>query len=272
MKKGMWVLLAVLCLSVAAAQKLPPAKPQLPVAPTPPMQVLLPHLIISDLKVNQNGESYVFELGYKNAGPGVLPKAADMPVKPDFRTLIDGREINRGFLHVPDSGAASGWENPSYYIGRVQLSSASAFDYAWFLGTMVTVKINENHAAGNTSDSQTYNLRSMALTGSYDLMLAGASMDWAKETLTVTVRIQGPTGNMTKFQLFESTVPFNFSGDHDVVPGQQFYTITQKLKNISYSHSEYSPYLLVLPRHGDKSLDVRDIDHRNNEARYTFHK
>lgn len=184
----------------------------------------------------------------------------------------DSREINRGFLYIPDFAAGSGWEDPSFLVGRVQLSSASAFDYAWFLGNMVTVKINENHAAGNTSDSQTYNLRNMALTGSYDLLIAGASMDWTKEVLTVTVRIQGSTGNATKFQLFENTVPFNFNIYHDIVPGQQFYTITQRLKDISYAHSEYSPYLLLLPRHSDNSLDVRDIDHRNNNARYTFHK
>jgi hypothetical protein len=78
---------------------------------------------------------------------------------------------------------------------------------------------------------------------------------------------------MTKFQLFENSSPFNFNGTHDVVPGQRFYTITQKLRSISYGgRTVYSPDLILLPKHGDKSLDVRDIDHRNNEAHYTFHK
>ena len=265
MRKATLFFMAVFGVAAAAARQLPDAPK--------PRPFFLPRLIISDLKVNQNGNFYVFNLAYKNVGTGALPKASDMAVKPDFRILIDDREINHGFLYVPEAAAGPGWENPAFYAGRVQLPAATSFDFSWFLGNMVTVKINENHAAGSTSDSQTYNLRNMALIGSYDLMIAGASMDWVKEVLTITIRIEGPTGNMTKFQLFENSVPFQFNGTHDVVPGQRFYTITQKLRYISSGgRTVYTPDLCLLPKHGDNNLDVRDIDHRNNEARYTFHR
>jgi hypothetical protein len=238
-----------------------------------PRPFFVPRLIITDLKVSPSASFYLFTLSYKNVGTGSLPKVSDMAVRPDFRVLIDGREINHGFLYIPDTVTGPGWENSSFVAARVPLGDPAHFDYAWFLGNMVTVKINENQALASAADSQTYNLRAMALIGAYDLMITGAGLDWAKEILTVNVRVEGITGNVTKFQLFENSTPFNFEDYQNIVPGQRFYTITRKLTNISYGgRKTYSPDLLVLPRHGDKSLDVRDIDHRNNEARYTFNR
>jgi hypothetical protein len=269
MKKGVFLLLAVLALSAfAAGQKPQPTPKQTPQTPRP---FFVPRLIITDVKVKQDGWFFIFTIAYKNVGTGAVPKASELAVKPDFRILIDGREINKGFLYIPETAAGPGWENPNFLAGRVRVPSPGNFDYAWFLGNMVTVKINENLAVGPTSDSQTSNLRPIALNCSYDIMIADASLDFNKGKLTITVRVSGTTGNVTKFQLWNHVT--NFNGWHDIIPGRLLYTITEDMSQVqSWNVTSYPVDLYLLPQHSDKGVDAKDIDHRNNIYNRTFHR
>ena len=269
MKKAALLLFAFTVLSaLAAGQQLPPTTKQ---PPPPPRPFFVPKLTITDVKVNQDGWFFTIYLAYKNVGTGAVPKASELATKPDFRVLVDGREIARGFLYIPETPAGPGWENPDFRVARIQMPSPGSFDYAWFLGTMVTVKINENLAVGPTCDSQTYNLRQMALNCAYDIMIADAALDFEKGKLTITVRVSGATGNVTKFQLWDHVT--NFNGWHDIVPGQMLYTITENMSQVrSVSVTSYPVDLYILPEHADKGVDVKDIDHRNNNFNRTFRR
>ena len=116
--------------------------------------------------------------GYKNSGTAPLPKSSEMPVKPDYRVLIDNREVARGSLIFPAFQAPPGWEVPSFYGTEIKFQTSGLFDYGWTIGNLVTVKINENEVNGMAGDSESYNLKPMALNESYDVMITGATLDW----------------------------------------------------------------------------------------------
>jgi hypothetical protein len=238
-----------------------------------PRPFFLPRLVISNVQVTANADGFVITFGYKNVGTGALPKASEMPVKPDFRVLIDSREINHGSLFIPDIPAGPGWEVAAFHGGLIKLQPGSGFDYSWFVGNIVTVKINENQVQGMAADSQSYNIKPMALNGSYDVMIAGVSADWDKQNVNITIRVVGQTGSLKKFQLFNIKSGYEFSVFHDIVPGQQLYTITHKMSSGSSYLSVYTADLCLLPfRGGGGTCDLRDVDHRNNKGVYQFHR
>ena len=96
-----------------------------------------------------------------------------MPVKPDYRVLIDNREVARGSLIFPAFQAPPGWEVPSFFGYEIKYQTSELFDDSWTIGNLVTVKINENKVNGMASDSKSYNLKPMALNYSYDVMING---------------------------------------------------------------------------------------------------
>jgi hypothetical protein len=266
MKKTLWPLIVVFCLAGAAtvrAQDTPPLRP-----------FFSPRLIISNIKVTPDDQGFVITFGYKNVGTGALPKASDMPEKPSYQVQIDGRQISHGSLIIPAFQAAPGWEVATFYGGAIKYPLGPGMDYSWFVGNMITVKINENKVAGMNSDSQTYNLKSMALQYSYDAMIAGVSLDWVKETMTITVRIEGHTGSLPKFKVFNGAEPFNFIQMGDVVPGQHLYTVTRKMGGIrTWSNYTAQIYVVLCPTGNINGYpDVHDIDMRNNGGAYPFHK
>ena len=236
-----------------------------------------PALSISDVRLTPTLEGFVVTFGYKNSGTGPLPKGSEMPIKPNFRVLIDNREVNQGSLIFPAFPAQPGWEVPTFYGCDIKYQTAPRFDKTWTIGNVITLKINENKVNGMESDSHSYNLKPMALNYSYDAILTGATLDWDKEILTVNVRFDGQLGTFDKFRLFntgsDSEIVSGYGSFYktiSLVPGQRNYSITQKIEGVS-GKKEFKAFLGVV---GEKSPgefpDVRDIEHRNNYNIMTF--
>ncbi len=158
-----------------------------------------PALSISDVRLKADDDGFVITFCYKNSGTGPLPKSSEMPVKPDYRVLIDNREIARGGLIFPAFQAPPGWEVPTFYGGEIKYQTSGLFDYSWTIGNLITVKINENEVNGMAGDSESYNLKPMALNESYDVMITGATLDWNTGILRTDIRIDGSFGSYDKF-------------------------------------------------------------------------
>jgi hypothetical protein len=203
-------------------------------------------------------------------------------VKPNYRVLIDNKEVAQGNLTFPAFEAQPGWEVPSFFGYEIKYPSgpgAAHLHDEWTIGNLVTVKINENKVNGMAGDSQSYNLKPMALNYSYDAILFGATLDWAKEVMTINIRIDGNLGSLNKFRLGsvdewgESKEPWMFVKTLDIVPGQRLYTITRKMDGVGKGRNELSVRLLVyLVESAGSIADSRDIEHRNNEYKTTFRK
>ncbi len=114
----------------------------------------MPALSISDVKLTADDDGFVITFSYKNSGTGPLPKSSEMPVKPDYRVLIDNREVARGNLIFPAFQAPARVGSPVVFWVRDQVSDEQVFDYNWTIGNLVTVKINENKVNGMASDSE----------------------------------------------------------------------------------------------------------------------
>ena len=231
-----------------------------------------PALSISDVTLSPNVEGFVVTFGYKNSGTGPLPKGSEMPVKPNFRVLIDNREVNQGSLFIPEFPAPPGWEVPTYHGCFIKCPPLPNFDYSWTVGNLVTVKINENAVNGMASDSQSYNLKPMALHHSYDVLITGVTLDWAKEILTVNIRIDGKIGALKTLMVVNDKPYGQFAKYIDLADGKRSHTITHKLDGL-FRWQEYKGRLWALLK-ADKNAyaDFRDIEHRNNEYNYSFHR
>jgi hypothetical protein len=235
-----------------------------------------PRLAVSDVQVGANSEGFVITFGYKNAGTAALPKGSQMPVKPTFRVLIDSREIAKGDLFIPESPAPPGWTVPTFQGGVIKyLPPAGGLDYNWSIGTIVTVKINENKINGMESDSQSYNLKPMALNFGFDALITGVTMDWDKETITVNVRLDGQIGGFSQFMLFDNGVQTRFQQTIRINSGQRLYAVTQKVEGMRWCAASGCPvdlYLMVLRPGGGWAADTRDIDQRNNRHAHTYRR
>ena len=271
--------------NIAAVSANPPIKVDRPLADAQTVaaaRLKFPALSISDVKLVPYEDGLVITFAYKNSGTGPLPKASDMPVKPNYRVLIDNKEVAQGNLIIPAFEAQPGWEVPSFYGYEIKYPLGPGnphFPDDWTIGNLVTVKINENKVNGMASDSQSYNLKPMALDYSYDAILFGATLDWAKEVMTITIRIDGNIGSLNKFRLGsidewgESKGPWMFVKTFNIVPGQRLYTITQKMDGVGKSRNELLVRLRVyLVESAGSIADSRDIEHRNNEYETTFRK
>lgn len=237
------------------------------------LRLKFPALSISDVKLAPNADGFVITFGYKNSGAGPLPKGSEMPVKPSFRVLIDNRDVNQGSLFIPEFPAPPGWEVPTYHGGFIKYPPPPNFEMNWTIGNLVTVKINENAVNGMASDSQSYNLKPMALNYSYDALITGVTLDWAKEVLTVNVRIDGHIGGDLKTLMVVNDKPFGqFAKYIDISDGQRTHTITEKLDGL-FRWQEYKGRLWILLKANKEAYaDLRDIEHRNNEYMYSFHR
>ncbi len=264
----------------SASTTTPPIKVFRPIDPgdRAGLRLKFPALSISDVKLTPTLEGFVVTFAYKNTGTGPLPKSSEMPVKPNFRVLIDNREVNQGSLIFPAFAAQPGWEVPTFYGCDIKYQTAPSFDHTWTIGNVITVKINENKVNGMESDSQSYNLKPMALNYSYDAILTGATLDWDKEILTVNVRFDGQIGSFNKFIVFNSAANEyivsglgSFLKKISLVPGQRLYSFAQKIEGVARWRKEYTAYMGVfLVRDSDALYDVRDIEHRNNININTF--
>ncbi len=253
-----------------------------PLHPRPPFPVGRPALSISGAAVVCNADTFAVTFAYKNSGVGPLPKASAMPVKPDFRVVVDGQEVQRGFLFIPAFEAPPGWEVPSFFAFEVKVAGEHEYDFAtWTLGRQMTVEINTNQVNGMAADRKTFDVRELGLGCSYDAQITHADYDWATEVLTTTVRIDGQTGILRKLRLaatrtdsaFIDTQTGGFIQDYDLVPGQKFHTLTRKVHLPDAARlSQLDLWFLSAPVKADGRLDLRDVHHPNNRAHYTFHR
>jgi hypothetical protein len=252
----------------------PPIKVTRPIDPgdRAGLRFKFPALSVSDVKLVPYEDGLVITFAYRNSGTAPLPKASDMPVKPDFRVLIDNKEVARGNLIFPAFEAPPGWEVPSFFGYEIKYQT-KVWDAQWTIGNLVTIKINENKVNGMASDSQSYNLKPMALNYSYDAMITEVTYDWAEMILKMTIRIDGNIGSLNKFRYAGTCFGVILYKTIDMIPGQRLYTIARKLDAAGTLGNEGSVALeVLLVKSSDGFNDFRDIEHRNNRYNHTFRR
>lgn len=232
-----------------------------------------PALSIADVKLIPYEDALAITFAYKNSGTGPLPKASEMPVKPNYRVLIDNKEVAQGSLLFPAFQAQPGWEVSSFFGYDIKYQK-QVWDSNWTIGNLVTIKINENKVNGMESDSKSYNLKPMALNFSYDAMINGMTYDWNTAMLTFTVRIDGNIGSFNKFRYIGTYLgSYPLDRTIDIIPGQRLYTITRKLDAVGATRNEFNVALMVCFVEPSGSFpDRRDIEHRNNRYDHTFRR
>jgi hypothetical protein len=242
---------------------------RLPPDRLPPLSFQFPRLEVSDIGLAPNAEGFGIIFSYKNTGKAPLPKASDVPVKPSYRVLIDGRETASGSLFIPAFAAPPGWEQTGYFGGWIVMPVNLYDDKLWHIGNIVTVHINENKVMGMDSHTLGLNLKPIALRTAYDVIFTNVSFNWAANELTMAVRVEGkiPPGKRLRFHH-----PGEFFHDVDIHPGQGVYSYSHKLiykppKGRNWIKIDASAYLVPLPGGGERLLD---IDLRNNQGLFHF--
>ena len=216
-----------------------------------------------------------------------------MPVKPNYRVLIDNRETQHGQLFFPDAPTSPGWGIPQevgFSAGEIKYQ---VNDDHWRIGNWLTVSINENKALGMESHSMTVNLRQMALQFWYDIIVSNYKLTESDHNLNlyVEVRIDGQMGLINEFQLWvKKGIGPNTTLLDTVVkikPGQRVYQFNKKVSFTDtvpdtalggWVHEEKKVesnsvglQILVRPGYNLKTGKVkypwRDIDH-TNDSRY----
>jgi len=236
-------------------------------APTDrPQPLKFPRLAITGVDLVPNAEGFGIIFAYKNVGTGSLPKRSEMNVKPDFRVLIDGKEIEKGDLFIPEIPAPPGWEIKTHFGGWIKYPAN--MNYQWNIGNTIMVSINEKKAGGMNSDSKSWPLKPIALEYSFDVLINDLSLDWNTSELTVHYRIVGkpPHPDKTFILLFDNlTITGGISWtDKKIKPGS--YTQKSKMlipQNMKYVEYEASAYGATLRE---------DIDQRNNKNRKIFRR
>jgi hypothetical protein len=226
-----------------------------------------PKLAVSDIDLTPNADGFGIIFSYKNVGNGPLPKASEVPVKPSYRVLIDGKETASGSLFIPAFSAPPGWEQWGYNGGQIVLPSAEfAFDNNWYIGNLITVHINENKVMGMDSHSLTLNLKPIALKYRYDLVRNGISLDWSTRMLTVYLRLEGNVPAGRELYVYAGSYPsYNDYFMYKVPAKQGTYEVRKELKFIKSWENEAKFYLnsyVTIPN----IKQVWDMDYRNNSV------
>jgi len=136
-----------------------------------------PKLAVTAIDLLPSSEAYFIVFGFKNAGNAPLPPASELPQKPDFKVVIDGREIGRGDLNVPNEALAPGAEIKQTLGGFIKFP-APGDPRPFCLGDQITITLNERNVLGLGSASKTSSLRLIALHNFYDLALNPVTYDW----------------------------------------------------------------------------------------------
>ena len=198
-----------------------------------------PRLVVSDISLRPmpNDEGFKIFFAYKNIGEGGLPRASEMSVKPNYRVLIDNREVQHGQLFFPDAPTPPGWgipQNVGFFAGDIKYQS----DDHWRVGNRLTVVINEDKALGSESHLMTVNLRQMALQFWYDVIIGSYKLNKSDHKFYVEVRIDGQMGLLKEFELWVRTATNSDDGGFDTVvkikPGQRVYQFNKK---IGFTHT-----------------------------------
>jgi hypothetical protein len=173
-----------------------------------PLPLGAPKLAVTAINLVRNASGYGVVFGYKNTGTSALPKRHELTVKPDYRVLIDGREIEKGDLFIPESPPAGpGWELTTHSGGSVNFPVHEP--WPWHIGKEITIILNERNALNMGSASKTSSLRPIALTVGYDLAFAGpAAIDWNANRARLTVTKVGSNPETSKYVYLNYTVGY----------------------------------------------------------------
>lgn len=136
-----------------------------------------PKLAVTAIDLLPNPEAYFIVFGFKNAGNAPLPPASGLPQKIDFKVVIDGREVGRGDLNVPNEALAPGAEIKQTLGGFIKFPAAGD-PWPFCIGDQITITLNERNVLGLGSASKTSSLRLIALHNFYDLALTPVTYDW----------------------------------------------------------------------------------------------
>jgi hypothetical protein len=174
----------------------------------PPFLLKLPKLEVTgvDLVPYPDGTVNV-TFAYRNTGTAPLPRRSEFAVQPDFRVVVDGRELAKGDLFIPENPPAPpGWEVATHFGGSLKFPTES-FPFTWCIGNTIYVHINERKAGGMEASFLTENLKKMALKFGYDLLVNGMDFDWSTNTLKLWIRLDGVWDHGQKFYLMISPSP-----------------------------------------------------------------
>ena len=168
----------------------------------PPLPFLKPKLAVTTINLTPNASGYGIIFGYKNVGDAALPKRSELTVKPDYRVLIDGREVDKGDLFIPQTPpAAPGWEMTTHSGGFINFPANEP--KPWNIGKEITIILNERNALNMGSASKTSSLLPIVLQVGYNLAFAGpAIIDWGANKASVTItKVGSIPQNSTYFSL-----------------------------------------------------------------------
>ena len=160
---------------------------------TPAPLLFKPKLAVTAISLTPNASGYGINFGYKNVGNGSLPRRHELTVKPDYRVLIDGREIAAGDLWIPENPPAGpGYEQPTNSGGFINFPGPEV-PWPWSIGNQITINLDERNALGQGVASKTSSLRLIALPVGYDLAFGPVTFDWSRNMITAVVtKVGGP--------------------------------------------------------------------------------
>lgn len=237
-------------------------------------RLLRPKLAVTAIRLTPNASGYGIIFGWKNVGNGALPPRHALTVKPDYRVLIDGREIAAGDLWVPESPPAGpGYEQPTNSGGFIEFPQPAA--PRWSIGSQITILLDERNALGQGAATKTSSLRLIALPVGYDLAIAAVTFDWSRCAFTAVVTKVGSLVPLSK----SFSVAADFRGYHPADnlhagPGEATVTTPEGPFNgaitpVAVPASGTSPYRVVAPLGGPYStfyeLDIRVIPDKRDE-------
>jgi hypothetical protein len=255
-----------------------------PLERLPPLRLKFPRLEVSGIDLAPNTDGFGIVFSYKNVGEGALPKASEVPVKPNYRVLIDGKETASGSLFIPAFAAPPGWEQQGYFGGWIVLPTfIQAQESNWHIGQTITVHINENKALGMESHSLSRPLKPIALKYKCDALINGVSFDWQTRVLTVSLRYEGQLQPLRQVNVTCSNkdevyvnpkYDYSFFERVALKEGQGYYTISKKI-SFPADIRTMTLYVKVFVALTDTSTTVKavDVDNRNNfwkQCKFTY--
>jgi hypothetical protein len=182
---------------IAAAAKGPVIMvPRHPDTPAP--LLFKPKLAVTAISLNVNASGYAIIFGYKNVGSGSLPPRHELPVKPDYKVIIDGRQIDAGDLWIPENPpGVPGYEQPTNSGGFIPFPGPGV-PLGWTIGNQITITLDERNVLGQGVASKTSSLRLIALPVGYDLAFGPVTFDWSRNMITAVVTKVGGTPWVSK--------------------------------------------------------------------------
>ncbi len=239
----------------------------------PPSVLFSPRLVVSNLGLTPNVEGFGIIFSYKNAGTGALPKASEVPVKPSYRVLVDGKETASGSLFIPAFAAPPGWEQAGYFGGWIKLPSSH---FSYHMGKFVKVVINENKAMGMNSDSLELGLVPLALKYKLDLWCVpnNSTLDWDTHMLTVHLVLNGKVPSGRKILLRCRNVESNnwYFSSYLHASSQNDYKISRKLDFPQGQHSLalYMEAYIVPLSYSEQILDIETGNNRVERCEFQY--